>query len=140
MPGSRMSMRITSGRCSSASWIASSPLLASSVRNPANRRTSRASFTFFSLSSTMRISSPAITRSLRRADRKREAEGAPRPRLALHPQATAVQLDEPPRQRQPEPGALAAPRRGIPSLLELFEDALLILGSDPPPPIRLHLG
>ena len=47
-------MRITSGLCSPASEIASAPVAASTVWNPPARSTSRASFRFFSLSSTIR--------------------------------------------------------------------------------------
>ena len=71
MSGSRTSIRITSGCCSNASASASSPLPASTVRNPARRSTSRASFAFFALSSTIRTSSFA-TRS------SSSTRGAPR--------------------------------------------------------------
>ena len=61
MSGSRRSRRIRSGWRSAATAIASSPRAASSVPNPAARSTSRASFRFLSLSSTISTSggSPA---------------------------------------------------------------------------------
>src|SRR6266487_3527938 len=60
MSGRRTSIKIRFGRCLIASAMASVPLPASSVRNPANRSTSLASFVFFSLSSTIRMSAPGI--------------------------------------------------------------------------------
>ena len=56
MSGRRRSIRITPAQCSVASAIPSAPLAASSVRSPAARSTSRASFAFCSLSSTIRTS------------------------------------------------------------------------------------
>ena len=84
----------------------SPPLAASSVRSPASRSTSRASFRFFSLSSTM--STSAIRHRAHRAgcDGKREAEGAALTEHALDPEPAAVELDEPAREREAEPGAL----------------------------------
>ena len=49
--------------------------------------------------------------------------------LALDPDPPAMQLDELPRQGQPEPGALHLLRRR-PHLPELLEDRLLVLGRD----------
>ncbi len=54
--GRRRSIRMTSGRCSDARAMPSAAVAASSVRNPAGRSTSRASFRFRSLSSTIRTS------------------------------------------------------------------------------------
>src|SRR5688572_24882690 len=56
-----MSMSTRSGWCSTASLMPSAAVMASSVRNPRCRRTSRASLRFLSLSSTMRMSSPATS-------------------------------------------------------------------------------
>src|SRR5207248_2775356 len=116
-------IKIRSGRCSAASKNASPPVPVSSVRKPAKRKTSRASFTFFSLSSTIRTSSSAI--ALHRildplGDGQREAEGAAGAGPALDPQVTAVQLDELARQRQPEARTLVAlaASAGLPELLE----------------------
>src|SRR6266511_2154049 len=132
IPGRRMSMRITSGRCSSASVMASSALAASSVRYPANLRTSRASFVFFSLSSTMRISSPAIGPSSRPGERKSEAEDASGAQLTVHPEMSAMELDELPRKRESQPGSLATLEGGRPSgLLECIEDPFLVCRCDP---------
>ena len=60
MRGSWMSMRIRAGGVAWASAMPSSALSASAVRYPWNWRMSRSSFRFFSLSSTIRISSPAM--------------------------------------------------------------------------------
>src|SRR5712692_5211359 len=58
-----------------------------------------------------------------------EREDAPGSHLALDPHAAAVQLDEPLRQRQAQPGPLRfrCPR---PYLAKLLEDVLLVLGSN----------
>src|SRR5438552_3148766 len=66
--------------------------------------------------------------------RDREEEGAARARGALHPEASAVQLDEALRQREPEARAplFDASRRG---LLELPEDPVAILFGDADPAV-----
>src|SRR5207247_325677 len=73
------------------------------------------------LSSTIRTSSSATPPS----DRQREPEGAATAQRALDPQPSAVQLDEAPRQGQPEAGALGAGAR-----IELVEDQLLVVRRD----------
>src|SRR5262249_9025372 len=70
------------------------------------------------------------TGSAGRADGKREREGRALSQLALDPDATAVELDELARQRQPESRSLDLLVRGA-DLLELLEHPLLILGRDP---------
>ena len=82
---------------------------------------------FVSLSSTTRICSPAIGSSPRG---QRERERAPLAELAVDPDPAAVQLDEPLREREAEPGALALRGPGV-GLLELLEDPLVIFGGDP---------
>src|SRR6185437_10557299 len=134
IPGSCTSISTSAGSCATASSIASSPVAASSVTYPAACRTSRKSFVFFSLSSTIRTRSPAMT-ALLRLDREREDEAAAVSELALHPDAAAVQLDEAFRERQPKPGALALLQPDV-GLLELGEDPLVIFGRDPRPGVR----
>ena len=71
--------------------------------------------------------SRAGRRALRtRARRDRERERAADAGLALHPQPPAVQLDDPLRQREAEPGALRAGPRRATAALERLEDALLL--------------
>src|SRR5262249_48899352 len=77
------------------------------------------------LSSTMRISSFAMTH------RKRERERRAHTLLALHPDPTPVELDELPTQGQPQPRAFDLLRRS--DLAELLEDLLLILRGNPDP-------
>src|SRR6185436_20811824 len=98
-----MSMRTRLGACTPASSIACAPVVASSVRKPAAVSTSRTSFMFLALSSTTRTSSPDMGGVARC---QREHEPAPRPGLALDPDPAAVELDEPLRQGEPEPGSL----------------------------------
>src|SRR5438270_1751626 len=123
MSGSRMSIRITSGRCASADATASAPQAASTVRKPAKPSTSRTRRRFRSLSSTMSASSPGTGR-LRG---KHEQEGAAAAAGRLEPQAAAVELDQLPRQRQAEPCAFGGV---LPALPELLEDRLALLGRD----------
>src|SRR4051812_25930328 len=124
MSGMRMSMSTRSGRCATAAATPSTPPSASNVRKPANRSTSRASFRFCALSSTIRISSSAI--ALHPAlGRQCEPEGAAGAERALDPQAPAVQLDELARKRQAETRTVGASRM---PLLELFEDHVEVLG------------
>src|SRR5262245_2147649 len=61
------------------------------------------------------------------AHRNRERERRTSSDLALHPDPSTMQLDELPRQCQPQARALDLLRRH-PDLLELFEDGFLILG------------
>src|SRR6266511_2266527 len=63
-------------------------------------------------------------------DRKGERERASLPDLAFDPETAAVQLDEPLRQGEAEPGALLGVHADL-ALLELLEDARLILERDP---------
>src|SRR5215475_9586644 len=128
MPGSWMSIRMRSGWSSCASRTPSSPVSASARRYPLNCRTSRTSLRFFSLSSTIRISSFAMTH------REGERECRALAHLALHPDPPAVQFDELARQRQPEPGALHLLGRR-PHLPELLEHRLLVLGGDAYPSV-----
>src|SRR5262249_44325843 len=88
--------------------------------------TSRNSFMFFWLSSTTRMRSPAMAPPF---GRQCEDEAAAVAGLALDPDPTAVQLDEPLREREPEPGAIALLEADL-GLLELLEDPLVILGRD----------
>src|SRR6202158_3064838 len=60
IPGSRISPRTNLGLRSLASRVPSSPVSASMVVYPLNVSTSRTSFRFLSLSSTIKISSPAM--------------------------------------------------------------------------------
>src|SRR5437773_8911544 len=62
--------------------------------------------------------------------REREGERGALADLALHPDLAAVQLDELPRERQPEARALVLLRVIGPDLTELLEDGLLILERD----------
>src|SRR5262249_27813443 len=61
--------------------------------------------------------------------RQRESEGRPPAYLALHPDPSAMQLNELPGQGQPEPGPLDLLVRR-PDLPELLEDRLLVLRCD----------
>src|SRR5215471_8353783 len=88
IPGSWMSIKMRSGWRSRASRTPSSPVSASATRYPLTCSTSRTSFRFLSLSSTMRISSFAM------AHRQRERERRSCPDLALYPDPPVVQLDE----------------------------------------------
>src|SRR5947207_2818612 len=81
------------------------------------------SFRFFSLSSTMRISSFAM------AHRQRERERRPGPDLTLHPDPAAMQLDKFPAQRQPEARPFRLLVRG-PHLTEFLEHRVVILRRD----------
>src|SRR5439155_7387851 len=71
-------------------------------------------------------------RSRPRPRRKRERERAPLARLALDPDAAAVQLDESFGQRQSEACPFPLVGAGL-RLLELLEDPFLILGCDAGP-------
>src|SRR5262249_43738774 len=80
--------RIRSGRRSTARERPSTPPAASSVRNPANSRTSRASLRFWSLSSTIRINSSAMAIPPHRRGRyappsRRESVPAPKTAIVL---------------------------------------------------------
>src|SRR6185436_890987 len=66
----------------------------------------------------------------RLAQRQREAEGRAASRRAIDPDCAAVQLDELPRQREPQPGALGLARRVLADLTELLEQLRLIVGRD----------
>jgi hypothetical protein len=77
-----------------------------------------------------RTRSPAIAALL--LDRQRENEAAAATQRALDPDPAAVQLDEAPREREPEARALTlfdADAR----LLELLEDPLVVLAADAGP-------
>ena len=68
-------------------------------------------------------------RSTRTGTVKRKVE--PCAERGLHPDAPAVQLHDPPGDRQPEPGAALLPGAGAVGLLELLEDPLLVGLGDP---------
>src|SRR5215813_3907941 len=85
--------------------------------------TSRTSFRFLGLSSTIKISSFAT------AHRHRERERRTLPDLALDPDLAAVKFDEFARQRQTEAGAFDFLLR-CSDLLKLLEHRLLILRRD----------
>src|SRR5262245_3236736 len=87
---------------------------------------SRTSCKLWGLSSTIRISSFAMTH------RDREREGRALPQLALDPDLAAVQLHELPTQGQSQSGALD-PLVRCPHLAELLEHRLLILRGDADP-------
>src|SRR5437016_5323792 len=127
IPGSWMSIRIRAGCCSAAMRRPSSAFSASTTRYPVALSTSRTSIRLLSLSSTRRISSPDMGA---RGNRERERGSATH--FALHPQATAVELDELSRQREPEAGALAL-ARGVAHLAKLLEDRLLVRRRDAEP-------
>src|SRR4030095_2181784 len=63
------------------------------------------------------------------SERQRERERRALADLTLHPDPTAVQLDELARQGEPEPGALCL-LLGAPDLPELLEHRVLVLGGD----------
>src|SRR5262245_35282307 len=68
------------------------------------------------------------------AHRNRKRKRRALAHLTLHPDPSAMQLDELPRQGQAEPGALDFLGRR-PDLLELLENRFLILRCDPDPRI-----
>src|ERR1051326_6155388 len=139
-----MAMSTSFGCRSRARATPSSALFASIVSKPWYRSRSRASFMFFSLSSTSRIRSLIVasrrfasdwsSQGLRPChpgyglDGQCEREGAALSGRALHGDRAAVQLDEALRQRETQPSPFA---RALPTdLAELLEDLLLILGRD----------
>src|SRR5213592_4477359 len=63
-------------------------------------------------------------------ERERERERGALADLALYPDLAAVQLDELPREREPEARALVLLGVVAPDLPELLEDRFLILGSN----------
>src|SRR5262245_65911049 len=85
---------------------------------------------FFSLSSTTRTCSPPIAASF--LVWQREDEAAAVSGLAFDPDLAAVQLDEALLECEPQARALALLDSDV-GLLELFEDAWLVLGCDPRP-------
>src|SRR5207248_4800381 len=134
-----MSIRTRSGLRAAAIASPSSALPASMVSYPFTWSTSRTSFMFFSLSSTIRIrliDSPRACGPRRCAvtpHRYRECERGAFARLAFDPDAAAVQLDELLGQRQTESGALLLLRVIAPDLAELLEHGLMIFGRDADP-------
>src|SRR5690606_5470775 len=60
-----------------------------------------------------------------------EVEAAAATQLALEPDASTVQLHEPPRNRQAEPGTVVSARWGRVHLREFHEYQVVVLGSDP---------
>src|SRR6476659_9336202 len=127
IPGSCTSMSTSAGSCVRATSTASSPVVASSVVYPVACSTSQNSFMFFSLSSTTRTRSSAISTPL--VVREGEDETAAVPGLALDPDPSAVELDEALRKCEPEPRALGLLHADI-GLLELLENPLPVLGRD----------
>src|SRR5437899_13104483 len=117
-----MSIRTRSGLRAAAIASPSSALPASMVSYPFTWSTSRTSFMFFSLSSTIRIrliDSPRACGPRRcavSADRYRECELGAFARLAFDPDPATVQLDEFLGQRQTEPGAFLLLRVVAPAL------------------------
>src|SRR6266508_5505746 len=87
---------------------------------------------FFSLSSTTRMSSPAIyidpTGSV-------NTKVLPAP-TSLHPDPAAVKLDQPLGEREPEAGTFRPIIGADARLLELLEDPLAVLEGDPRPCVR----
>src|SRR5437899_4772708 len=134
-----MSISTRSGLRAAAIASPSSALPASMVSYPFTWSTSRTSFMFFSLSSTIRIrliDSPRACGPRRCAvtpHRYRECERGALARLAFHPDAAAVQLDELLGQRQAESGAFLLLRVIAPDLAELLEHGLMIFGRDADP-------
>src|SRR3990170_1733676 len=126
MPGSWMSISTSAGWRLRASSTPSSPVSLSIVWYPLNWSTSRTSLRFFSLSSTIRISSPAMG-----AHRDGEGEGRALAELARERQRAAVQLDQPASQREPQARSLALPRVVVADLAELLEHRLLVFCRDP---------
>src|SRR5262245_51248374 len=123
-----MSIKISAGRRSFARRRPSSPVSASMVWYPLTCSVSRTSFKFLGLSSTMRMSSFAMTH--RYGERERRAH----PDLALHPDPPTVEFHKLPAQREPQPRAFDL-LRGRPHLSELLEDLLLILGGNADPSV-----
>src|SRR5262249_36311935 len=125
MPGSWMSMRTRAGWRERGSSTPSSPVSGSMVCYPLNWSTSRTNRRFFSLSSMIRISSPAM-----RAHRDGEGKGRPLPQLALQRQGAAVELHQASGEGEAEAGALTLARVVGTHLTELLEHCGLILGGD----------
>src|SRR6185503_12756158 len=90
---------------------------------------SRASFMFLSLSSTIRISSLAMS------DWKRESEGRTLAGRACKREDATVQLDEAPGEREPQPGAFGLARVVASDLPELLEHDRLVFRRDADPGI-----
>src|ERR1700730_10137352 len=120
-----MSINTSAGWRERASSTPSSPVSVSMVWYPLNSSTWRTSLRFFSLSSTIRMSSPAMA-----AHRKREGECRALARLALDPELPSVEGNQASRQRQAQSRSLALPRIVAPHLSELLEDGFLVLRSD----------
>src|SRR4030095_905134 len=118
-----MSIRISACCRSWARRRPSSPVSASMVWYPFTCSVSRTNLQLLGCSSTMRMSSFAMTQ------RDREREGRAFSQLALDPDLAAVELDELPTQGQSQPSALDLLVRR-PYLAEFLEHRLLILGSD----------
>ena len=66
----------------------------------------------------------------------REEEGRALPLLALHPDPTPVQLDQPLGDREAEPGPAELPADRDVRLPELLEDVAHLVGRDPDPGVR----
>src|SRR5204863_8309238 len=71
-----------------------------------------------------------LTRHRLAPHRERERERRADAHFALQPDFAAVQLDEPPRERETEPRALVFLRRVGADLAELLEHRFLVLGRD----------
>src|SRR6266536_5406124 len=81
-----------------------------------------------------RAKARGITRAMRMTNnpltfhphRQAEREGRALPRTRLHPDPPAVQLDDPPRDRQPQTRPALRLRARVVELLERLEDRLLV--------------
>src|SRR4029453_5635556 len=118
-----MSIKMSAGCRSWARRTPSSPVSASMVWYPLTCSVSRTSFKFLGLSSTMRMSSFAMTHR----DVERECRALAY--LALHRDLPAVEFDELPAEGQAQSCALGLLLRR-PHLTELLEHGLLILRGD----------
>src|SRR4029453_10409759 len=131
IPGSGRSIRITCGLDVRRSASASSASAAVRTSKPSLARITRASFRFWTLSSTIRIGSPATSASLVRAPLaphvarhgagKNCGKGAALRRRAAHRHPTAMRFGDPFRQCQSQARTLIPFRRAAVELLELDE-------------------
>ena len=92
------------------------------------------------VSATVHLDRPAAERVVRRVERRpqqgeREGDARPGPpvRPVLQPQPTAMRLDQPPADEQPEAGAGDARFADVPGPMERFRDERPFRGRDPDP-------